>query len=294
MKTQGKIFGTDGIRGRFNEGWLTLESVASLGRAIARADVNGTGKIQRVLLAHDGRMSGPILEEAVAAGLWEEDVEAVSAGLLTTPGLAWLTQTGEFDLGVMISASHNPAEDNGVKIFSAAGEKLADEVEERVEELLREALPTASARKPVEVDPSLAETYADHLREHACPDLNLNGIRIALDCANGAGSLLAPAVFEGLGATVTRLYCSPDGENINAGCGSTHPENLQAAVREGEYDLGVALDGDGDRCILVDEGGELVHGDGIMTIIARWRAANLPDEDPRIVATENPKSKNVP
>jgi phosphoglucosamine mutase len=241
--------------------------------------------MRRALIAHDGRESGPILEQAIAAGLRAEGVESVSAGLLTTPGLAWLTKMGEFDLGVMISASHNPAEDNGVKLFSASGEKLLDEAEERVEELLRDQGPADDVSAPVQLETSLSASYEEHLREHACPELDLTGVRIALDCANGAGSRLAPAVFAGLGANVTELHCEPDGMNINANCGSTHPQSLQAEVRNGDFHLGVALDGDGDRCILVDEKGELIHGDGIMTIIARWRASHLSYKDPRIVAT---------
>ena len=285
MATKGKIFGTDGIRGRFDEGWLTPERVSALGIAVARADVNGAGETARALIAHDGRASGPILEQAIAAGLGHEGVVTTSVGLLTTPGLAWLTQTGEFDLGVMISASHNPAEDNGVKIFSATGEKLQDDVEARVEELLWADDSGTSKSGEVQTDPALCEAYKTYLCERACPDLDLTGMRIALDCANGAGSLVAPSVLESLGATVTSLHCTPNGENINAGCGSTHPASLQAAVLDGGLDLGVALDGDGDRCILVDERGELVHGDGIMTVIARWRMANLAYADPRIVAT---------
>ena len=285
LQSRGRIFGTDGVRGRFNEGWLTPLKVSSLGKSLARANVNNTGGARRALIAHDGRSSGPVLERAIAAGLKEEGVESVSAGLLTTPGLAWLTKTKDFDLGVMISASHNPAEDNGVKLFSSTGEKLLDEVEERVEALLWDLEPAKDVDSPVIQDSSLADFYEGHLREHACPGLDLSGVRLVLDCANGAGSHLAPAVFEGLGATVNKLHCAPDGMNINASCGSTHPESLQEEVRNGDYHLGIALDGDGDRCILVDENGELVHGDGIMTIVARWRATKLPYKDPRIVAT---------
>jgi len=283
MTMEGKIFGTDGVRGRFDEGWLTPPRVSALGRAVARVCVSsGAG---RALIAHDGRASGPVLEQAIAAGLSEHGVESVSAGLLPTPGLAWLTKTGEYDLGVMISASHNPAADNGVKIFSATGEKLDDEAEARVEELLWADNEGPESQSEVRFDASLSGAYTTYLRERACPDLDLSGMRIALDCANGAGSAVAPAALEGLGATVTSMHCAPNGENINAGCGSTHPEELQATVRAGGHDLGVALDGDGDRCILVDERGELVHGDGIMTVLARWRMANLPYSDPRIVAT---------
>lgn len=284
MTMEGKIFGTDGVRGRFGEGWLTPERVSALGRAVASVCVSsGTG---RALIAHDGRASGPVLERAIAGGLRELGVESVSAGLLPTPGLAWLTKTGEYDLGVMISASHNPAADNGVKIFSASGEKLDDETEALVEERLWAESEAAGSSIEVPLDESLREAYTSYLRERACPDLDLTGMRIVIDCANGAGSYVAPAALEGLGATVTALHCAPDGENINSGCGSTHPEDLQAAVRAGGgHDLGVALDGDGDRCILVDERGALVHGDGIMTVLARWRMANLPYADPRVVAT---------
>ena len=285
MAMEGKIFGTDGIRGRFDEGWLTPERVSALGRAIARADVGGSGETRRALIAHDGRASGPVLERAIAAGLDAEGVASVSAGLLTTPGLAWLTQTGNYDLGVMISASHNPAGDNGVKVFAASGEKLDDEAEARVEELLWADDSGSESSGEVIFDPALADAYTAYLRERACPDLDLSGVRVALDCANGAGSYVAPAALESLGAAVTSIHCAPNGENINAGCGSTHPEDLQATVRAGGHDIGIALDGDGDRCVLVDEHGALVHGDGIMTVLARWRMANIPYSDPRIVAT---------
>ena len=226
MAMEGKIFGTDGIRGRFGEGWLTQERVSALGRAVARANVNGKGETRRALVAHDGRASGPLLEQAIASGLSAEGVASVSAGLLTTPGLAWLTQTGDYDLGIMISASHNPAADNGVKVFSASGEKLVDEVEDRVEELLWADDSGSESSGEVPFDPALAEAYTTYLRERACPDLDLSGMRVALDCANGAGSYVAPATLEGLGATVTSIHCAPNGENINAGCGSTHPGDL--------------------------------------------------------------------
>jgi phosphoglucosamine mutase len=280
-----RIFGTDGIRGRFDEGWLTPQRVSALGRALVRGEVNGSAKPTRALIAHDGRASGPILEQAIAAGLSELGVASTSAGLLPTPALAWLTQTGEYDLGVMISASHNPAEDNGVKVFSSTGEKLSDEAEERVERALWADHDANSPTSEVPFDGALSAAYANYLKEHACETLDLTGMRIAIDCANGACSGVSPAVLEGLGATVTTLHSSPDGANINRDCGSTHPASLQAVVRADGHDLGIALDGDGDRCMLVDERGELIHGDGIMTVIARWRMTHKPYADPRIVAT---------
>lgn len=281
--TRESIFGTDGIRGRAGEGWLTPASAVAVGRA-AGTVLGSAGAV--ALLGHDGRASGPQIEAFLAYGLEQAGLSVVSAGRITTPGLAWLARTGDFALGAMISASHNPAEDNGIKLFSDIGGKLADAEQEAIEDLLhadpRDEEPDSS---PVESGTGLLDRYLDHLVADACPGLVLDGLEVVVDCANGGGSSVAPQVLSRLGARVTAIAASPDGLNINRSCGSTHPEALQAAVLESGAAIGIALDGDGDRCILVDERGELVHGDGIMTVVARHAVAAGEYEDPRIVAT---------
>lgn len=283
-----RIFGTDGIRGRAGEGWLAEGPVSALGRALARVVGSGAavrGRARRALLASDGRRSGPGIEAALARGLGAEGFEARSAGLLTTPGLAVLTRESDCALGVMISASHNEAADNGIKVFSELGEKLSDELEDRIEAELR-ANPRPVTQGPAPIpDPELERRYLAHLLGSAGRGLDLSGLRVVLDCAHGGASRVAPRCLEALGARVEALFAAPDGSNINAGCGSTHPEALQRAVRERGADLGIALDGDGDRCILVDERGALVDGDGILTVIARDAAARGAWPDPRVVAT---------
>jgi len=207
-----------------------------------------------------------------------------SAGLITTPGLAMLGRLKGFDLAVMISASHNPAEDNGIKVFGPTAQKLPDEVENGIEAELR-ARPAPITEGPVPVlDPALEGAYLAHLLE-AANGLKLDGLCIVIDCANGGGSRVAPRILGRLGAHVVSIASSPDGDNINQSSGSTHPAGLQEAVRLHSADLGIALDGDGDRCILVDEQGALVNGDAILTMIARDRAQRGRLADPRIVAT---------
>ncbi len=280
----GRIFGTDGIRGRAGEGWLAPEAVARLGQAAGA--VLGGGKGGHALLGSDGRRSGPSFEKAMAGGLTAAGFEVRSAGLIPTPGLAWLARTENADLGAMISASHNPAEDNGIKLFSGQGDKLSDELQERIEDLLLDhGSDEPPAERVVPIDPKLELAYLDHLLHTAGKDLHLAGNIIALDCANGAGSRVGPRVLGRLGAQVHAIACEPDGDNINRECGSTHPEALQREVRSRGASIGIALDGDGDRCILVDERGAVVHGDGIMTVLARHEMTQGRMSDPRIVAT---------
>ena len=279
-----RLFGTDGIRGRYGEGWLTTEAVSALGRAIGRvlADRGRGGK--SALVGHDGRRSGPDLEGALARGLAASGYRVQSAGLITTPGLALLGRLREFDVVVMISASHNPAEDNGIKVFTGEGDKLADEVEDEIERALRaDPSPVLDGPTPAH-DPELELVYLNHLLERFS-GLKLDGLAIALDCANGGGSRVAPRILGRLGAQVLPLASAPDGENINLNCGSTHPGPLQEAVRLHSAALGIALDGDGDRCMLVDERGALVNGDGVLTVTARHARETGRLEDPRIVAT---------
>jgi phosphoglucosamine mutase len=280
-----RLFGTDGIRGRFGEGWLTLESASALGRAIGVVIADGNGRARRLaLVGHDGRRSGPALEAALTRGLAGAGYAVTSAGLITTPGLALLGRMKGFDLTVMISASHNPAEDNGIKVFGPTAQKLPDEVEDGIEaELRAHPRPILEGPTPL-LDPGLESSYLAHLLA-AADGLKLDGLSIVVDCANGGGSRVAPRIFGRLGAHVVSLASAPDGDNINQECGSTHPGALQEAVRVHSADLGIALDGDGDRCILVDEQGGLVNGDAILTLLARDRARRRAFTDPRIVAT---------
>ncbi|MEM7519020.1 MAG: phosphoglucosamine mutase, partial [Planctomycetota bacterium] len=237
------------------------------------------------LLGHDGRRSGPNIVNALAHGLRMSGFDAVSTGLITTPGLAHLTRMGDWAFGAMVSASHNPADDNGVKLFSGEGGKLSDETEIAIEALLHaDDAPSAECER-TPVDHELELGYLQYLLDGAAQGLALGGMSIVLDCANGGGSRIAPRVFGRLGARVNVIGAEPDGANINADCGSTHPQALRETVRSTGAALGIALDGDGDRCILVDETSELVHGDGIMTALARHAAGRSEYKDPRIVAT---------
>ncbi|MCE9596004.1 MAG: phosphoglucosamine mutase [Planctomycetes bacterium] len=286
-----RIFGTDGIRGRAGEGWLSSDGASSVGRALAAVLTRrgalkaARGRGTHVLLGHDGRRSGPELETALARGLAAHGLASTSAGLITTPGLALLARLEGFQLAVMISASHNPAEDNGIKVFTGAGEKLSDELELEVEAALAaDPHPVTAGPAPVE-DPTLEADYIAYLVEKAGAGLDLGGLPLVVDCANGGSSRVAPRVFVRLGARVTAIGAAPDGDNINRACGATSPAALQAEVRRTGARIGVALDGDGDRCILVDERGEIVHGDGILTVLARHLRAKGELEPPRIVAT---------
>lgn len=285
-----RIFGTDGVRGRAGEGWLAEDRVSALGRAVGRIHLPlsappTSGGRPRAVLGHDGRASGPVLQAALARGLTAAGFDVVSAGLISSPGLALLARTLPFGLGAMLSASHNPAEDNGIKIFSHEGTKLSDEEEREIEALLQREPDAVPEAVEVPEDPALESHYVDYLLDHVGASLDLDGVEVVIDCANGSGSRFAPRVLERLGAAVHAMSCSPDGTNINRGCGSTHPEALQQEVVARGARLGIALDGDADRCILVDERGELVHGDGILTLLAREAMRTGRWEDPRIVAT---------
>ncbi len=296
-RSEGPIFGTDGIRGRALEGWLTPAAIEALGRAAgAVLSRSSDGSEGEALIAHDGRASADPIQEALARGLAQSGIRATTAGLLPTPGLAWLTGSRPVTLGAMISASHNPAEDNGIKLFAGGGNKLTDAEQAEIEIRLRDELERVApdhqqgsepVTPPLARDESLQSAYADHLVALGTEGdpLDLRGLKIVVDAANGAASSVGPDVLQRLGAEVTSLHCAPDGLNINAGCGSTHPESLQAQVLETGASLGIALDGDADRCLLVDERGQLVDGDAIMTIIARDAADRGLWKDQRIVAT---------
>ncbi|MCY7303131.1 MAG: phosphoglucosamine mutase [Thermoleophilia bacterium] len=246
-------FGTDGVRGIVGES-LTLDLVERLGRASTVWAGRG-----RVFVGRDTRGSGPALEAAVVEGIVSAGGIAVCGGVLPTPAVALLAQ----DLGIVLSASHNPPEYNGVKFFTSEGHKLSDEEEEAIEALLDAP---AHGRGSVEIAEDAAAGYVAHILEHFGSDLT--GLRIAVDCANGAFSAIAPAVFEQLGAQVTTVAAVPDGSNINVGCGATNLGLLQGIVGSGDFDLGIAFDGDGDRMLAVDETGAPLDGDQILAILA--------------------------
>jgi phosphoglucosamine mutase len=257
-------FGTDGVRGRYGGPVINENFAARLGEAAARFAADGHAGPLRVLVGRDTRRSGPSLAAAVASGLAAAGAEVLDAGVVPTPALALTTRALGCGLGVMITASHNPAEDNGIKFFNTEGAKLTDEQELRIESLLRAEPPDAPARlMPAEA----AGTYRS-LAASLLPAGALSGWRIVLDTANGATVGTSPAVLRELGADVVTLGAEPDGDNINAGCGSEHPEALARRVLAERARVGIAHDGDGDRCILCDEQGVVLDGDEIVAILA--------------------------
>jgi len=267
-----KLFGTDGVRGIANIDPMTTEMAMHLGRASAYVFKNGKRR-HRLVIGKDTRLSGYMIENALVAGICSMGVDVLLVGPLPTPGIAFITSSMRADAGVVISASHNPYQDNGIKFFSNDGFKLPDELELQIEDLilnnkLDQLRPIADeVGKAYRIDDAIGR-YVVFLKNTFPRDLDLQGLRIVLDCANGAGYKVAPAVFEELGAEVIRIGVKPDGTNINDGCGSLHPEVMAEKVREYRADLGIALDGDADRVIFVDENSNEVDGDHIMAICA--------------------------
>jgi phosphoglucosamine mutase len=267
-----KLFGTDGVRGVANVYPMTTEMAMQIGRAAAYIFKDGH-KRHRIVIGKDTRLSCYMIENALSAGICSMGVDVLLVGPLPTPGIANITSSMRADAGVVISASHNPFQDNGIKFFSRDGFKLPDEMELRIEELIfskqiDSLRPTASeVGKAYRIDDA-AGRYVVFLKSTFPKDLDLTGLKIVLDCANGAAYKVAPAVLEELGADVITIGVNPNGTNINAGCGSLHPEMISAAVKEHRADLGIALDGDADRVIFVDESGNEVDGDRIMAICA--------------------------
>jgi len=265
-----KLFGTDGVRGVANIYPMTTEIAMQLGRAVAYIFKNGHRR-HRIVIGKDTRLSGYMIENALAAGICSMGVDVLLVGPLPTPGIAFVTSSMRADAGVVISASHNPYQDNGIKFFSGEGFKLPDDMELRIEELifsdqLEHLRPIASeVGKAFRIDDARGR-YVVFLKHSFPRDLDLKGLKIVLDCANGAAYKVAPAVLEELGAEVIPHAITPNGTNINAGSGSLHPEVIAEAVRTHGANLGLALDGDADRAIFVDEYGRLVDGDHVMAI----------------------------
>jgi phosphoglucosamine mutase len=282
------LFGTDGIRGLANGSVLTAETALSAAVAAAHILVESSsnaGKRPRAIVGQDSRASGEFLEAAVIAGLASAGVDVYRVGVLPTPAVAHLVAATGADLGVMISASHNPMPDNGIKLFARGGGKLDDAIEAAIEKRMGEPWerPTGRAVGRIVNDETAAAAYIEHLLSSVSTPLK--GLKIVVDCANGAASAVAPVVYEKAGATVIAIHHSPDGWNINDGCGSTHLEDLQAAVVREGADFGIAHDGDSDRCLAVDGSGAIVDGDQIMTILARGFKARGRLKDDTIVAT---------
>ena len=267
-----KLFGTDGIRGVANVYPMTIEIAMQVGRAIAFL-VKNKPRRHRIVIGKDTRLSGYMLEKAMAAGICSMGVDVLEIGPLPTPGISFITTSMRADAGVMISASHNPFQDNGIKIFSRDGFKLPDEAELDIEDLIFSQKMAAlrpvaeEVGKAVRIDDARGR-YVVFLKHTFPRQLTLDGVHIVLDCANGATYGVAPYVFQELGAKVTVFAAEPDGKNINHECGALHPEIMAAKVKEVGANIGLALDGDGDRLIVADEHGKIVDGDHIMTICA--------------------------
>lgn len=266
----GKYFGTDGVRGIAGAD-LTCEMAMKIGRGAAAVLTDNTGRRPRILIGKDTRQSGDMLEAALTAGLCSVGADVESLGVLPTPAVAYLVRKYKADAGIVISASHNPMEFNGIKIFAGSGYKLPDEVENRIEAHIDNdcrdiPLATGEGIGSVSVRSDGLRDYVDHLYESINGDLT--GLNICIDCSHGAAAAVAQKLFPRLGAKCTFIGVSPDGSNINKGVGSTHLENLEKAVVDGGYDCGIAFDGDADRCLACDELGREIDGDKIIALLA--------------------------
>jgi phosphoglucosamine mutase len=281
-----ELFGTDGIRGVPGTPPLDDATLYATGRSVG-AYLKQNHPTPRVLIGTDTRESGPHIAAMLASGLKAAGASVAFAGVITTPGVACLVRQKGFQAGAVISASHNPFQDNGVKLFSSAGMKFPDAVEEILEaDIFNHRSEPAPANPPALLaDETLDAEYLDFLRSRVLPGAKLSGFRIALDCANGAAYKLAPELFRSLGATVVAMADKPDGRNINAGSGSLHPEGLQQRVVAERASLGIAFDGDADRALFVCESGKVINGDGVLLASARFLKSRGKLKGNRVVAT---------
>jgi phosphoglucosamine mutase len=290
-----RLFGTDGVRGVANVYPMTSELALQLGRALAHVVRSGPHR-HRIVIGKDTRLSGYMLEQAIASGICSMGVDVMLTGPLPTPGIAFITESMRADAGVVISASHNPYQDNGIKFFWRDGFKLPDQTELRIEQLVLDGAspgaadfhglrPTANRiGKAKRVDDAIGR-YVVFLKSLFPRDLTLDGITVVVDCGHGAAYQVAPAVLEELGARVVALNVSPDGRNINHKCGAVHPEGMARAILRHKAQLGLALDGDADRVILADERGRVVDGDAIMALLGRALLASRQLAKKTVVAT---------
>lgn len=266
----GRLFGTDGVRGVANSE-LTCEMAMNIGRAAAMVLTDNNHRHPKILIGKDTRISSDMLESAITAGLCSVGANVVQLGVVPTPAVAFLVGKYKADAGVMLTASHNPCEFNGIKIFSGDGYKLPDALEEQIEAIVLDhaekyACPIAGDIGSVSYAENAARDYIDHIKSTVA--FSLDGLRVGIDCANGAASRTAEQLFTELGATCYMLSDKPNGVNVNDNCGSTHMESLMSFVKENHLDAGIAFDGDADRCLAVDEKGQLVDGDFLMAICA--------------------------
>jgi len=274
-----RYFGTDGIRGQANKAPMTPDLAMRVGIAVGNLFRRGDHR-HRVVIGKDTRLSGYMIENALVAGFTAAGLDVFLLGPIPTPAVAMLTRSLRADIGVMISASHNPYQDNGIKLFGPDGFKLSDDLEHRIEELMDEDIHLQLARpdsigRAKRVD-GVHDRYIEFAKRTLPKDITLSGMRVVIDCANGAGYKVAPAALWELGADVIAIGEEPNGTNINLNCGSTHPVALSRKVHEVRADIGIALDGDADRVLIVDETGAVVDGDQLMALIAEsWKADNM-------------------
>jgi phosphoglucosamine mutase len=280
-----KLFGTDGIRGTAGHPPLDATTMRRLGAALIKA-LPAQGHAARILIGRDTRESGTWIEEELARGANAEGAAVTTLGVIPTPAVAYLTRNAAYDAGLVISASHNPFEDNGVKVFSSIGEKISEAAERRIEALIADRTWTpgeATASESTSAD--LVAAYLDHLRPILSQNDGMRGLTLAVDCANGATTTVAPGLFRALGFSVVLMADEPDGRNINLQCGSTHPQALADLVVRSQAQLGVAFDGDGDRAIFVDHAGHIVDGDAVLLMCARQMQREGRLKNDAIVAT---------
>lgn len=281
-----KYFGTDGIRGRVGDAPVTPDFMLKLGWATGKVFASEDGTKPTVVIGKDTRVSGYMLESALQAGLVAAGANVKLLGPLPTPGIALLTRTQKADAGIVISASHNPYFDNGIKFFNGQGSKLSDELELQIEAMIDSPMETVDSEQLGKASRIVdaAGRYVEYCKSTFPDDLSLKGMKLVIDCAHGATYHIAPAVFEELGATTVLIGAAPDGYNINDGVGSTEPAALQAKVLEEDADIGIAFDGDGDRLQMVNAKGQLLTGDDVLYVLAMHRLANG-DSDAGIVGT---------
>ena len=283
-----KLFGTDGMRGLAGEFPLDEQTIFTAGKSLARQFAEKLGRNARFITGRDTRESGEWIERAFHAGAISENAHCESAEIITTPGVAFLTKEFDFDAGIVISASHNPFQDNGIKIFSPSGRKIDGETERRIEKDIFDngkwKMENGKWKPDSSNSQKYQESYLNYLAEEF-KNLSLENFKMVVDCANGAASHLAPELFAKFGAEVVAINCSPDGRNINLNCGSLHLDNLQAKVLEEKANFGVAFDGDADRALFADEQGNLVDGDAVLWVMAQFLEAHGKLENKKIVAT---------
>ena len=289
----GKLFGTDGVRGMANEGNMTAEMALQIGRATAytcKEYHKEQGTRPRIIIGKDTRLSGYMLENALTAGITSMGVDVLLLGPIPTPAVAFITQSMRADAGIVISASHNPYYDNGIKIFGRTGYKLPDEMEVEIEELVLSGrinnvrAVNSDVGKAKRIDDAMGR-YIEFCKNTFPDNMTLDGMKVVLDCSNGATYKCAPLIFSELGADVTTIHAAPDGMNINDNCGSQHTQDLQTKVKGLKADVGLAFDGDGDRLIAVDETGEELTGDQIMAVCAKAYKDAGALRNNRVVAT---------